>query len=120
MPAVAADDDSGHIVIGGHGNITVEGPTGLFLNPTSGTLSKGELILQYCAAILEDVENNNFIGHNAILSYGITDWLELGGFGVTVDRSKLGAGGGRGEDTSSTLHPQWPQNLNPAGLSKEH
>ncbi len=44
MAAIAADDDSGHIVIGGHGNITVEGPTGMFLNPTSGTLSEGELI----------------------------------------------------------------------------
>ncbi len=94
VPAVAADKDSGNIVLGGHGNITVEGPTGLFLNPTSGILAEGELIVQYCAAILEDAENNNFIGHNAILSYGVTDWLELGGFGVSVDRSKLGSGGG--------------------------
>ena len=93
MPAVAADKDSGHIIIGGHGNITVEGPTGLFLNPTSGILAEGELIVQYCAAILEDAENNNFIGHNAILSYGVTDWLELGGFGVSVDRSKFGSSG---------------------------
>lgn len=72
IPAVADEKDSGNI-IGGHGNITVEGPTGLFLNPTSGILAEGELIIQYCAAILEDAENNNFIGHNAILSYGVTD-----------------------------------------------
>ena len=96
LPAVAADNDSEPIVIGGHGNITVEGPTGLFLNPTSGILAEGELIIQYCAAILEDGENNNFIGHNAILSYGVTDWLELGAFGVSVDRSKVGSGGGGG------------------------
>ena len=80
----------------GHGNITAEGPTGLFLNPTSTPLAEGELIVQYCAALLEDVENNNFNSHNALIAYGIKDWLEVGAIGKVLDVDKLGSGGGGG------------------------
>ncbi len=59
-----------------HGNITVEGPTGLFINPTSTGLEAGEFIAQYCVAVLE-VNDNNLIGHNAIASgKAMQDWLD--------------------------------------------
>ncbi len=73
----------------GHGNVTVEGPTGMFLNPTSNPLAEGELIMQYCAALLEDIENNNLNGHNAIIGYGIKEWLEVGAIGKVLDVDKL-------------------------------
>lgn len=72
-----------------HGNITLEGPTGLFLNPTSTGLEAGEFIAQYCVAILE-VNDNNLIGHNAIASYGFTDWLEVGTILNVVDLDDAG------------------------------
>lgn len=75
----------------GHGNITAQGPTGMFINPTSGTLKKNELLVQYCAATLESKNNDNIIEHNAIASYGITDWFELGVFGQAMDRDKAGS-----------------------------
>ncbi len=61
------------LATGQHGNITVEGPTGMFLNPTSSVLNQREFIIQYCAAILE-VGSDNIIGHNVIASYGVTDF----------------------------------------------
>lgn len=72
-----------------HGNITVEGPTGMFLNPTSTGLDAKEFIAQYCVAILE-VNDNNLVGHNAIASYGFTDWFELGAMLVVVDLDDAG------------------------------
>lgn len=80
----------------GHGNVTVEGPSGMFLNPTSNPLAEGELIVQYCAALQEDIENNNFNGHNAIIGYGFKDWLEFGAIGKVLDVDKHGASGGGG------------------------
>ena len=74
-----------------HGNITAQGPTGLFINPTSSTLKKNELLVQYCAAVLESNNEDNIIEHNAIASYGITDWFELGVFGQAMDRDKGGS-----------------------------
>ena len=73
-----------------HGNITAQGPTGLFINPTSSTLKKNELLVQYCAAALESDNNDNIIEHNAIASYGISDWFEIGVFGQAMDRDKNG------------------------------
>lgn len=86
----AADDQKPSVKNPGeHGNITLEGPTGLFLNPTSSTLKKDELIVQYCAAILE-FKDNNVIDHYAIGSYGVTDWLELGVMGRIWDLDDAG------------------------------
>lgn len=67
-----------------YGNITLEGPTGMFLNPTSATLKKDMFIVQYCAAILK-FKNNNTVDHYAIASYGLTDWFELGALGRIWD-----------------------------------
>jgi len=77
------------LATGQHGNITVEGPTGMFLNPTSSVLNQREFIIQYCAAILE-VGSDNIIGHNVIASYGVTDRLELGAFGAVLDLDNAG------------------------------
>ena len=73
-----------------HGNVTAQGPTGLFINPTSSTLKKNELLVQYCAAVLESDNEDNIIEHNAIASYGITEWFELGVFGQAMDRDRAG------------------------------
>lgn len=62
-----------------YGNLTLEGPTGMFLNPTSTTLKEKQFIVQYCVALLKFL-NRNVPDHYAIASYGISDWLE---FGVT-------------------------------------
>lgn len=69
---------------GGRGNITVEGPSGMFLNPTSGTLGQGEAQAQYCVATIE-VGGGKIVGHNAFAALGLTDWLEVGGIGYIVD-----------------------------------
>ena len=80
-PAPADPKDGGRSTYtGGRGLITIEGITGLFLNPTSGTPAKGQLTPQYCVAITEQ-DHNTQVQHTAMLSYGVTDWLELGVFG---------------------------------------
>lgn len=65
---------------GGRGLITLEGVTGMFLNPTSGTPVKGQITAQYCAAMLEQNDDTE-VQHTAMLSFGVTDWLEVGVFG---------------------------------------
>ncbi len=62
------------------GLLTLEGPTGLFINPTSATLPKGAFTAQYCF-FLPDSDFEGTIGHGFLLSYGVTDWLEFGGIG---------------------------------------
>lgn len=64
---------------GGRGLITLEGVSGLFLNPTSGTLNQGDLTGQYCAARLD--QGGIEIQHTVMMAYGVTDWLEIGAFG---------------------------------------
>jgi hypothetical protein len=67
----------------GRGLITLEGPSGMFINPTSATLPKGAMTLQYCLFIPED--SGKLIGHGLMGAYGVTDWLEIGGIGSMVD-----------------------------------
>ena len=76
------------------GLLTLEGPTGLFINPTSATLPKGAFTAQYCF-FLPDHDFKGTIGHGFLLSYGVTDWLELGGVGNIVQDAPgtPGAGG---------------------------
>ncbi|HEV8307789.1 MAG TPA: hypothetical protein VGW35_08975 [Methylomirabilota bacterium] len=76
--AVAQEDrrDSG-----GRGLITFEGPAGLFINPTSGTLPRGQFTPQYCVALFEQ-EDVVVAWHQAMIAYGVTDWLEVGAIGV--------------------------------------
>lgn len=69
--------------LGGLGLITVEGPTGMFLNPTSGIMPKGALTLESCMSF----RNNDGDHHaaNALLAvYGLTEWLEVGSVGLIV------------------------------------
>lgn len=84
MPPAFAEDGNILLTTSSHGNLTLEGPTGMFLNPTSALLKKNEIIVQYCAAILK-FNNTSLIDHYAIASYGLTDWLELGVTGRVWD-----------------------------------
>jgi hypothetical protein len=79
---------------GGRGLLTLQGPSGMFINPTSGTLPQGKFTLQYC----NFYPNNEtvVVAHGWMAAYGVTDWLEVGAlanvFNVPVDR-ELGVGG---------------------------
>jgi hypothetical protein len=84
---------------GGRGLITLQGMSGMFLNPTSGTLNQGQLTIQYC--IFFNDYSTDVIGHGLMIDYGITDWLNIGAFGTLADvpgrdlfeSPYLGAGG---------------------------
>lgn len=60
------------------GLVTFEGPSGMFLNPTSATLPQGRIILNYCVFIPDLPEGVDVNGHWLLLSYGLRDWLEIG------------------------------------------
>ncbi len=76
------DNDADYV--GGRGLITAEGPSGMYLNPTSGTLAKGQFTAQFFSSGLEDNFNNTGY-YNALLSYGVTDWFEVGAVGYVRD-----------------------------------
>lgn len=62
---------------GGRGLLTVQRPSGLVINPTSGTLPEGAFTAQYCFFL----PNNNrsvYMTHGAMAAYGVKDWLEVG------------------------------------------
>ena len=67
----------------GRGLITLEGPSGMFINPTSATLPKGAYTAQYC--LFFPNQDTDVVGHGMMASYGITDWLEVGAVGNLVD-----------------------------------
>jgi hypothetical protein len=69
---------------GGRGLITLQGMSGMFLNPTSGTLDKGQITAQYCL-LIDKFDLNSVVGHGLMVSYGVTDWLELGMFGTVAE-----------------------------------
>jgi len=78
----------------GRGLITLEGPSGMFINPTSATLPENAATLQYCVFFPEN--RTDVVGHGLMGAYGVTDELEIGGIGNYVDRnsaSGLSAGG---------------------------
>lgn len=64
--------------IGGRGLLTIQGPSGLFINPTSGTLPVGAFTAQYCF-FLPNNDTDILMAHGGLISYGVTDWLEIGG-----------------------------------------
>ena len=72
--------------IGGLGLITREGPTGMFLNPTSGVQPKGALVPQFCVAVnpLEGQDNHR-VSYGFILVYGVLDWLDVGFQGLITE-----------------------------------
>ncbi len=76
--------------VGGRGLITNELATGLFLNPTSGTLGRHEFTLQYCA-LISRVGHDTAIGHRAIAGFGLTEWLEVGAGGRLDDAAGPGS-----------------------------
>lgn len=67
----------------GRGLITLEGPSGMFINPTSATLPRNTFTLQYCFFLPDN--NSDIIGHGLMGAYGVTDWLELGATGNLID-----------------------------------
>lgn len=80
----------------GRGLLTLQGPSGMFINPTSATLPKGAFTAQYCLFFPKD--STAIVGHGWMASYGITDWLELGAISNLVDLNRpvdkeLGVGG---------------------------
>ena len=58
------------------GLITLEGPSGMFLNPTSATLRQGVFAYGYCFVLTS--QDTDVLGHAMFLSYGVRDWLEVG------------------------------------------
>jgi hypothetical protein len=103
-PQFFANNDTGYI--GGRGLITASGPTGMFLNPTSGTLARGNISAQAFGSTIKPLSDlptggqDQFGYYNGLLGYGITDWFEVGGLIQVVDRSNnadqqtVAAGGG--------------------------
>jgi len=69
------------------GLITLEGPSGMFINPTSATLPQGRIILNYCVFVPTLPEGVGLVGHGILLSYGVRDWLEVGFIGNLLDLS---------------------------------
>jgi hypothetical protein len=69
------------------GLITLEGPSGMFINPTSATLPQGTFILNYCVFVPTLPEGVSLVGHGILLSYGVRDWLEVGFIGDLLDLS---------------------------------
>jgi len=58
------------------GNVTLEGPSGMFLNPTSATLPQGTFAFGFCSVLTN--QDTDILGHHMFFSYGVRDWLELG------------------------------------------
>jgi hypothetical protein len=69
------------------GLITLEGPSGMFIDPTSATLPQGTFILNYCVFVPTLPEGFGLVGHGILLSYGVRDWLEIGFIGDLLDLS---------------------------------
>jgi hypothetical protein len=70
------------------GLITLEGPSGMFINPTSATLPQNEIILNYCVLFFDT--DTDVVGHGILLSYGVRDWLEIGFVGNLLDVNSPG------------------------------
>ena len=83
-PAIVEDE-----YVGGRGLLTIEGPTGLFINPTSGTMPAGAFTAQYCFFLPNWSASDPLMAHGALVSYGITDWLEVGGLFSALDVEDL-------------------------------
>jgi hypothetical protein len=70
------------------GLITLEGPSGMFINPTSATLPQNEFILNYCVLFFDT--DTDVVGHGILLSYGVRNWLEIGFVGNLLDVNSPG------------------------------
>ncbi len=80
---------------GGRGLLTIQGPSGMFINPTSGTLPAHAFTAQYCF-LLPNNSASPVMAHGGMIAYGVTDWFEVGahiiGFDVDNARDPLGGG----------------------------
>lgn len=72
------DNHEGYV--GNQGLISLQGTRGMFLNPSSGTLAQGQFTFQYCIFIFNQDRGADVRGHGFLVSYGVLDWLEVGGF----------------------------------------
>jgi hypothetical protein len=71
------------------GLVTAEGPSGMFLNPTSATLPQGTFDAGYCFVLTNQATDE--IGHHMFFSYGVRDWLELGVVADLISFNTTGA-----------------------------
>lgn len=85
------------------GLITLEGPSGMFIDPTSATLPEGTFVLNYCVFVPTIPDGLSLVGHGVLLSYGVRDWLEVGFIGdlldFSVDQHTATVGRGEGQRT---------------------
>jgi hypothetical protein len=80
-PSVAGD--RGYSNIASIGLITTLGPTGLFQNATSGIAPKYAFSVESCMGFKEN-NGDHFQANGLLVTYGVTDWLEISGFGLLV------------------------------------
>ncbi len=80
---VSATTDGSYAHIASIGLITLAGPTGLFQNPTSGILPKNAFSMESCMAFRED-RGDHFQWNGVLATFGLTDWLEISGFGLFI------------------------------------
>lgn len=73
------------VYYGARGLITLSGPAGMFINPTSGTLAQGKYTFQYC--LFWPNRDTDVVGHGWLLGIGVTDWLEVGAVANLADRN---------------------------------
>jgi hypothetical protein len=73
---IAPQSPTVEIVRESRGNITLEGPSGMFLNPTSATVPQGVWSAGFCSILTN--QDTDILGYSMFASYGVRDWLELG------------------------------------------
>lgn len=88
--------------VGGLGLITLMGPTGMFLNPTSGIAAKNTFSVESCMTFRKNGDDH-FHANGVLVEYGVTDWLEIGALGLFV-RDIDPAGPGKSELNSGQLN----------------
>jgi hypothetical protein len=84
--------DGNYANIASIGLVTTLGPTGLFQNPTSGITPKNAFSVESCMAFKEN-NGDHFQANGVLATYGVTDWLEIGGYGLFVHGLDPAAGG---------------------------
>jgi hypothetical protein len=106
------------------GLVTAEGPSGMFLNPTSATLAQGTFAFNWCSVLKN--QGTDILEHHMFFSYGVRDWLELGVVGdltnVDINGAELppgdyGAGGPMARIRLLRDRESWPE-ISIGGYSK--
>jgi hypothetical protein len=94
------------------GLVTVEGPSGMFLNPTSATLPQGTFAFGYCFLLKN--QDTDILAHQMVFSYGVRDWLELGVVAEVFDfditpKGAYGTGGPMARIRLIRDRESWPE-----------